>query len=92
MAEQESTLRQYTNRAQRLAQAAEAQLRRRALIQQLADAPLLTLPEAAEVLGQISLATMRAWIATGRVRTLKIGGRRFIRIDEIRRLRGETES
>jgi excisionase family DNA binding protein len=93
MPESPATLLQYTTRAARIAQqtasAADAQLRRLAAWRELSANPLLSLPEAAEALGRVPLSTVRSWIANGRLHTVKIGGKRFVTLAEIKRLRGE---
>jgi excisionase family DNA binding protein len=78
----------YTAAAARRAAQAEGQLARRRAILELTASPLLSVREVCEVMS-ISLNTARSWIASGRLQARKIGGRLWIPIAEIRRLRGE---
>jgi len=93
MPESPATLRQYVSRAQRIAQqsaaAADAQVRRISALHELSANPLLSLPEVAEALGRVPLSTVRSWVASGVLPTLKIGHRRFVTLSEVKRLRGE---
>ena len=55
-----------------------------------AAADWITLAEAAEILGAANVhfrpATIGAWARTGRLASIKLGGRRFVRRGEVRAL------
>jgi len=50
---------------------------------------LHALPEAAQLLGGISIWTLRKHVATGRLRVTRIGRRVFLDADEVERVRRE---
>jgi len=50
---------------------------------------LHNLPEAARLLGGISIWTLRRWIALGDVIVVRLGRRVFLRTEEIERIRRE---
>jgi excisionase family DNA binding protein len=46
---------------------------------------LVSIPEAAHLLGGVSVWTIRAWLSQGKLRRTKVGGRTMIRESELRR-------
>jgi excisionase family DNA binding protein len=47
---------------------------------------LLSVEEAAQRLGKISVWTVRAWLSQGKLRRTKVGGRTMIRESELQRV------
>jgi hypothetical protein len=87
MGEAFSTARQYTSRAQREALLAEATLKRNSAINEFLQDPLLTLPEAAQAMGGVAIATLRDWIRHNELNVVRIGRKIFVLTSEVRRIR-----
>ena len=75
MGEAFSTARQYTSRAVREAQLAEATPKRSAALQEFISDPLPTLAEVGQALGGLPIGTLRDWTREGRLRCVRVGRR-----------------